>query len=362
LSPASLKAKLRWVLFQRWYDALLDVSPLKASEDLEPYTPVRLIISSDPYNVIWLKTGKLTVHQPFFEHRLLHSWISQIRPRLGSTSIDRLIDLHKTDPGLAPTGFVFHVSRCGSTLVSNMLSVPASCSVLSEPFSVGTSLILAETSLPEQQHIEIFRALLGVLGRPQTPNQKHLFVKFTSWNVLYLSFIKKVFPEVPWIFIYRRPLEVAVSNLEDRIAWNLANNHPRLIERQLGIPDMSSLSVEEFYARVIAKYGESALRGLDTNSMLVEYGEISESFIPRLLSFFKIEPTEEEIERMKGCLKLYSKDGTKQRKYSADGVKKVKMASPHLKEMIDRYSVASYEALESTRRNLHSVPARSSAK
>jgi hypothetical protein len=351
LAPARLKLKLRDILRVKWYQSLIGVPITKISlEDLRAYTPIRLNITSDPQSVTWVRTGKLSATHPFFEHIVFHAWLSQIRARICSTEIDSLIDLHKIDPGLAPTGFVFHVSRCGSTLVSNILSVPASCLVLSEPFSVGTSLILSETSLPVERQIDIFRALMSVLGRAQSANQKYLFLKFTSWNVLYLDFIKKVYPEVPWIFLYRRPLEVAVSCLEDQLAWTMANNNPRLTERHLGISDISNLSTEEFYARAIAKYGEAALGGLDNNAMLVNYSDLSESFIPKLLSFFKIEATAEESLQMRGCFQFHSKDPRKTRRHSNDSQKKVRMASPHLKEMVDRYAVASYEALENTRR------------
>lgn len=353
LTPAQFQPKFKDVLFPKWNDSLFSIPPTKISLDkLRAYTPIRLNIHTDPLSVTWQRTGNLQPHYPFFEDALYHSWLNQVRPRLCSTGIDSLIDLHKMDPGLAPTGFVFHISRCGSTLVSNMLSVPASSLVLSEPFCLGTSLILSETSLPVARQIEIFRALLGLLGRARTADQKHVFVKFTSWNVMYLKFIKQIYPDVPWIFLYRQPLEVAVSNIEDQLSWTMANNHPRLAERQLGVPDMSKLSIEEFYARSIAKYGDSALDGFDSNGMLVEYREVTESFIPRLLSHFKIEATEEEIQRMRGCFQFYSKDATRQRKHSEDGVKKVRMASPYLKEMVDRYAVATYEALENRRRGM----------
>jgi hypothetical protein len=230
-----------------------------------------------------------------------------------------------------------------------MLSALESCLVLPEPFLISVALILSETPLPLELRAEIFRAVVGVLGRPRSAGQKHLFVKFTSWNVLYLDFIKKVYPGVPWIFMYRRPLEVAVSNLEDKIAWTMAKSEPGLIQRHLGISDTSDLSVEEFYARAIGRYGEAALKGLDDNAMLVNHREVSESFIPTLLSYFKIDATAEELQKMKGCLQFYSKDATRERRHSDDSRKKIDMASPYLKELVERYAAASYEALEQRR-------------
>lgn len=351
LGSKRLRPRLQNMLQQRWVRALTS-APAAAIrlQDLTIYTPIRLNVSSDQRSVTWLKTQQLSATDPFFEQIIFRSWMSQIRPRLCRTGIDTLFELSKIDPGLAPTGFVFHLSRCGSTLVSNILSVPANCLVLSEPFIVSLLLMTPEESLPLELRANILRALVSVLGRRQSANQKHLFLKFTSWNVLYLDFIKKVYPEVPWIFLYRHPLEVAVSNLKDQMAWSEAKNAPGLIQQHLGISDASKLNAEEFYARALGKYGHAALSGLDSNARLVSYRDLTESFIPGLLSFFKIEATAEELQRMKRCFQFHSKDATKTRRHVDDSHKKVSIAPAHLKEMVDRHAIAAYEALELKRK------------
>ena len=42
------------------------------------------------------------------------------------------------------------------------------------------------------------------------------FVKFDSWNTLDLALIRRAFPDVPWIFLYRDPVEVIVSHMRQR--------------------------------------------------------------------------------------------------------------------------------------------------
>jgi hypothetical protein len=49
------------------------------------------------------------------------------------------------------------------------------------------------------------------MGRQRTSEQKAYFVKFTSYNVLFIDFIKAAFPDVPCLFLYREPGEVLVS-------------------------------------------------------------------------------------------------------------------------------------------------------
>ena len=43
-----------------------------------------------------------------------------------------LLDQAAAEPGIDPTGFIFHLARCGSTLVSQMLAALPEHIVLSE--------------------------------------------------------------------------------------------------------------------------------------------------------------------------------------------------------------------------------------
>ncbi len=52
--------------------------------------------------------------------------------------------------------------------------------------------------------------MVGALGRPRRA-ERRLFVKFHAWHVLELPFIARVFPHVPWIFVFREPRVVLRS-------------------------------------------------------------------------------------------------------------------------------------------------------
>jgi len=194
------------------------------------------------------------------------------------------------------------------------------------------------------------QALISALGRQIFPKQKYLFIKFLSWNVVFLDFIRKSFPGVPWLFLYRHPLEVAVSSLRIYGVLTEAKAMSDLVHQYLGISELDKISKEEFHARMLASYCNTALKYLDDDkAMLVNYNELSTSFLPRLLSFFKIEIEEEELPQMKDCFNYHSKDGMRKRRFVTDSHRKIEMASPHLKEMIERYAMDAYAALENKR-------------
>ena len=56
------------------------------------------------------------------------------------TPVEVLTRWREERPGLAPTGFVFHLSRCGSTLVSQMLAALPQNVVLSEAGPINDAL------------------------------------------------------------------------------------------------------------------------------------------------------------------------------------------------------------------------------
>ena len=74
-------------------------------------------------------------------------------------------------------------------------------------------------------------------------------MKFSSWNVLYLPLVRAAFPVVPWVFVYRHPVEVMVANLAKNHAVaghvkNLANGNVEVLAE--GPPD----EVEAFLSAI----------------------------------------------------------------------------------------------------------------
>ena len=103
---------------------------------------------------------------------------------------------------LEPSGFIFHESRVGSTLVANMLaSVPTNL-VYSEPHAPFQVLHAAEQqSLTEEEKVRLLRLAIRSMGRSH--HHKHFFVKFQSSFVPYMDLVLKAFPDTPWVFIHR---------------------------------------------------------------------------------------------------------------------------------------------------------------
>ena len=79
-----------------------------------------------------------------------------------------------------PSGFVFHESRVGSTLVANFLASDPYAMVFSESNPIANALLHCE-SCDRQYQLQLFRDITTLMGR--SPFHKYLFFKFQSITV-----------------------------------------------------------------------------------------------------------------------------------------------------------------------------------
>lgn len=76
-----------------------------------------------------------------------------------------------------PSGFIFHESRVGSTLVANLLGSDPFNMIFSES-SVPAEILLRCRGCSHEKHLETFRSAILMMGR--SPTHKRLFFKFQS--------------------------------------------------------------------------------------------------------------------------------------------------------------------------------------
>ena len=115
--------------------------------------------------------------------------------------------------------FIFHESRCGSTLLANVLtySNPRENRVYSEAAPSFTALQVYgekfEYCSPKTAE-SIFRDVIYLMGRVPIEEESCLFFKMQSTATLSLKIVRKAFPRAPWIFLYCNPEEVVVSHFQ----------------------------------------------------------------------------------------------------------------------------------------------------
>jgi hypothetical protein len=319
----------------------------------EGWIPARVYWHQGQPLVDWCWLGELQLSAPFFEQTILQA-LSHPANLLfrRQTSMEALEDLAASRPGLSPAGFIFHMSRCGSTLLSQMLAALPQNVVLSEAGPIDSILRahLKNEDITEAQRIRWLRVMVSALGRRRRPEQRHLFIKFDSWHTLFLPLIRLAFPTVPRLFLYREPIEVLVSQHNQRGPQMI----PGVLEPALFGWDalvVQQMPFEDYGGCVLAKICEAALQGLaEGNEKLVDYRQLPAIVWPKLMEFLGISCRPDEVHQMVAVSRLNAKNPALS--FEPDTLQKNQGASDELREIARRRLDAVYRKLEDQRSRL----------
>lgn len=125
------------------------------------------------------------------------------------TSIDLFSESVNETDHWQPSGFIFHLSRCGSTLVSGCLSEHTHVNCLSEPPAITE--ILLDGDLAEEKKRMVLKNVL-YHQRLAFPDQERLVIKWNAWDLFHAELIFSIWPNVPRLILVRNPLEILASH------------------------------------------------------------------------------------------------------------------------------------------------------
>lgn len=315
---------------------------------LQGWVPLRMIWRNGKPSLDWGFMGENRFTESFFEQTvdrcLRHPANLLFRHETGMEVLDELLS---GKPGIAPNGFVFHLSRCGSTLVAQMLAALESTVVMSEarPIDQVLRAHFQNPDVDEATRVRWLRGVINALAQPRTGRERCFFVKFDSWHVLQLPLIVKAFPQVPWIFLYREPVEVMVSQARQPGAQMI----PGAIEPEfLGLKPADSSSLDEYCARVLGRVCEAAVEYCDCGrGRFVHFRELPGVMTGPLLKFFGLQCSDEEIARMQHASRFNAK--TPALTFEEDSALKQRDATDAIKELAQRWIAGPYEKLEQLR-------------
>lgn len=117
------------------------------------------------------------------------------------------------EPSLRPSLFIFHCSRCGSTLLGRLLEQDPGMRVCLEPDALLQFFELNPAPENDPGAIERFRTLLQAYGLSPRPSERHLVIKFASLNIRQVEFVRACFPDVELVYLLREPAAVLASIL-----------------------------------------------------------------------------------------------------------------------------------------------------
>ena len=331
-------------------DRLTDVA------QLEGWVPARFFWREGKPIVDWCYLGRQRFEAAFFEHTIGKCMARPFNLLFRrQTPIEVLAEWHQLRPGLKPTGFVFHMSRCGSTLVSQMLAAIPTSVVMSEARPIDATLRAQfnSPSATDDQRITWLRWMVSAMGQRWLGEEQHFFIKFDAWNTLELPLIRRAFPDVPWIFLYRDPVEVLVSHMSNRGAHMI----PGVLTPSLFSMDSQtafSLEPEDYCAKVLATICTAAFQHCRHGGRLVSYRQLPEVVPESLLKFFNLRCSDDEIARVRATAKRDAKNPAAT--FQSDSQKKTDKATEAIREAAAKWLYPIYEDLEGARREQPAIP------
>lgn len=319
------------------------------------WLPVDAVVVDGRPGLCWLDMRQIELTEPFFAQSVARARTDGVSRGELFTEFDVLLQLEKLIEGVSPTGFIFHSSRCGSTLVANACRAVSNSIVISEADAVDKLIVRFITDstpgdVKETLYSVFLRGLVNVLAQRRSGNEQHLFLKFACCSFSQIKRIRRIWPAVPCLFLYRDPVETIVSNLRDVPPW-LTDDDRRVLAFITGASPstVAGMKLEELCARTIGSFFSSACDLANDNMMLLNYRQLSAPVLSGILNFFNINLSPEEAEAVERGSKIYSKEVSGTRKFVSDADVKQKLATDLIREMADRWAIDPYRRLEQKR-------------
>lgn len=256
-------------------------------------------------------------------------------------------------------GAVFHESRCGSTLTANLLASwrPERHRVYSEstPFIQALHQMCGEDygNCPLETAALLLRDVVYLMSRSDDPRETHVFFKVQSAGSRNVRVFQAAFPETPYLFVYRDPVQVMMSHLKK--GYKSANclrsrrNPGPSVVNVLQKYGQSSLPEDQCAAH-LASITESIVESMSEIAIPINYKDMPDILFQDVFPLLSPEEviTAEEMERMHDTASVYSKArGERQNQvFEGDSERKEEMASDAVRQAAATYLQSSYDILE----------------
>lgn len=225
-----------------------------------------------------------------------------------------------------PAGFIFHLSRCGSTLVSGSFAELEQVSVLSE--SQLLTEFLLDPGLSENEQQQCLPNLIRWQGKggneSSKTNQPQVLIKWNAWDILCWPMIRKLYPQIPTVLLIRNPEEI------------LASHHRNSGRHMSGDPALASIhpvfwetksSLLDFRIGVLGAL-QKAILDVSTEGgvMVMDYRQLKAAGIERISEHFGIALGTEALTRIQQRMQRHSKEP--ERPFTPDSLQKQQLFNP----------------------------------
>lgn len=316
------------------------------------WLPVDVKFAASASRVRWRRFNENQISEPLF-YRAVSKAASPHEEMY--TELSPLFEAASRLPATELSGIIFHISRCGSTLLANVLRAASSCTVLSEARPICMFFrpdVFAHSVFPAEGHFEARKmfldAMLRLYAHAGSSSTGKVVLKCYASHTLQVSFILRLFPGVPSVILVRNPEEIIVSNVRKPAGWVRARVRPKLARRMFGWQDLdpSKMATEEYCARGIGRFCECAHSVFRAGGCAVDYSQLTNETMYAIGRQFGLTLLSPDSERVRHALTRYSKSspelGTE---FASDVQKKRAAVSPQIRSACAAWALPAYNAL-----------------
>lgn len=271
---------------------------------LKHWLPYKLLSSQDCLQCRWLYAGEKRFAEPFFDETILKCLSHPFNSKHFKvvSNMELLEPWSRAMEQVKLSAIIFHVSRCGSTLLTQLLSLMQQNIVLSEvPFLDEILRLPYQTKEVSKEKAEsLFNAAITFYGQVRFSGEQQLFLKTDSWHILFYRQLRKLYPNVPFVLLYRAPDEVACSHQKKRGMHSIPNLlEPGIFGWSPG--NIKELSLDVYLSRVLETYFAAYLEiaSLDDNILLANYNEGIPVILNRIVDKIGLVLSDNEWEKVR---------------------------------------------------------------
>jgi hypothetical protein len=323
---------------------LVPPPPLRLRPPQGDWLPVALLPSGVGDALVdWACFAGAELQDPFFALSAMRATSRPLNRMVScATRLAALLD--EPGPVREPDGLIFHQSRCGSTLVARMLGALPRSTSLSEAPPIDSILQLGlAAGWSEAQRAAALRAMVGAYGRRAERRGGPFFVKLDSWHTLALPLFRAAFPKVPWVFLYRDPIEILVSQMRQRGPQTVPQLTPPAF---YGLDSAPDAPAEDYCARVLERIAAAAVDHAE-GGLAVDYAELPGAVEARILPHFGVSPELAEASALSAAAERDAKDPS--RLFRPDAAEKREAAGEAVRAAAAAHLASVHAALEAWR-------------
>jgi len=255
----------------------------------------------------WLSLAGRRYSEPFFEETVVRCLCEAPngKPFASISSLDFLEYAAQGGETIAPTAFIFHVSRCGSTLLAQLLGLDPRHVVLSE-VPLFDQLLCLPADAAGTDKGAMLKAAIALLGRPRF-GETRLFVKLDSRHIHHAPLLRTLYPDTPFILLTRTPFEVLRSQRAKRGTHAV----PGLLDPALfGLrtEGIAQDDTDAYLGKVLAYYyARFAELARDRRNLLLDYSLGPEEMMQRLTRHLGMAQDEAMQESIRARCRFHAK-------------------------------------------------------